>query len=245
MYEKYLKPNTSRYGSPTKCCYEYDNYYSCNYDCYCGECPPKYKCREFGCDCLACKNSKNNPLYLQQTNKLIYNTVGQGGSQYINHLGSVEAAQEIFQQYITLENRNNINIQQNQSSDRTIYSLGKNIVPSRGNSTKKSITRLRPGSNKPGGVGVDIKHNSYDRYLNKKKGKIILRGENNPYINDLYQRVKKQVVNNKFNKPFLVAGCTYKCYKHPKPCPPPPPCPYEPWCPPKPCCFSKECCAKK
>jgi len=72
-----------------------------------------------------------------------------------------------------------------------------------------------------------------------------LRGENNPYINDLYQRVKKQVVNNKFNKPFLVAGCTYKCYKHPKPCPPPPPCPCEPWCPPKPCCFSKECCAKK
>merc|ERR1711998_599924 len=132
--------------------------------------------------------------YLQQANKLIYNTVRQGGSQYINNLGSVEAAQEIFQQYITLENRNDINLQQNQSSDRTIYSLGKNIVPSRGNSTKKSITRLRPGSNNPGGVGVDIKHNSYDRYLNKKKGKIILRGENNPYINDLYRRVRKQVV---------------------------------------------------
>ena len=32
-----------------------------------------------------------------------------------------------------------------------------------------SITRARPGSLAPGGTGVDIKHNSYDRYLARIK----------------------------------------------------------------------------
>ena len=52
------------------------------------------------------------------------------------------------------------------------------VVPSRGNSTKKSITRLRPGSLKPGGFGVDIKHGSYDRYLARLKGKKPLKTQN-------------------------------------------------------------------
>ncbi len=34
--------------------------------------------------------------------------------------------------------------------------------------TKRSITSLRPGAMSPGGSGVDIKHNSYDRYLNRQ-----------------------------------------------------------------------------
>jgi co-chaperonin GroES (HSP10) len=42
-------------------------------------------------------------------------------------------------------------------------------------STRHTITRDRPGAMSPGGVGVDIKHNSYDRYLNKLKGKSVLR----------------------------------------------------------------------
>jgi hypothetical protein len=42
-------------------------------------------------------------------------------------------------------------------------------------STRHTITRLRPGAMSPGGVGVDIKHNSYDRYLNRLKGKTVLR----------------------------------------------------------------------
>lgn len=37
-------------------------------------------------------------------------------------------------------------------------------------SVKHSITRLRPGACAPGGTGVDIKHNSYNRYLNRLKG---------------------------------------------------------------------------
>jgi hypothetical protein len=44
-----------------------------------------------------------------------------------------------------------------------------------GSSTKHTIVRNRPGAMSPGGVGVDIKHNSYDRYLNRLKGKSVLR----------------------------------------------------------------------
>lgn len=44
-----------------------------------------------------------------------------------------------------------------------------------GSSTRHTIVRSRPGAMSPGGIGVDIKHNSYDRYLNKIKGKAPLR----------------------------------------------------------------------
>ena len=43
-------------------------------------------------------------------------------------------------------------------------------VPTRGNSTKSTITANRPGAMTPGGQGVDVKHGSYHRYLAKKKG---------------------------------------------------------------------------
>tara|TARA_B100001093_G_scaffold520247_1_gene613927 strand:- start:3393 stop:4169 length:777 start_codon:yes stop_codon:yes gene_type:complete len=46
-------------------------------------------------------------------------------------------------------------------------------VPSRGNSTKSTITANRPGAMTPGGEGVDVKHGSYNRYLAKKKGIIL------------------------------------------------------------------------
>ena len=61
----------------------------------------------------------------------------------------------------------------NQSSDRNCPSVQKSIVPSRGNSIRSSITRERPGSCSPGGKGVDIKHNSYDRYLNRRKTNLV------------------------------------------------------------------------
>ena len=46
-------------------------------------------------------------------------------------------------------------------------------VPSRGNSTRSTITGNRPGAMTPGGQGVDVKHGSYDRYLARKKGTIL------------------------------------------------------------------------
>jgi hypothetical protein len=57
----------------------------------------------------------------------------------------------------------------NQRSDRQNASIQTELHPSHGNSTKTSLTRNRPGACAPGGAGVDIKHDSYARYLNRKK----------------------------------------------------------------------------
>lgn len=65
------------------------------------------------------------------------------------------------------------NVNWNQSSDRNRPSVQHAVVPSRGNSTRNSITRERPGSSSPGGKGVDMKHNSYDRYLNRRKSNLV------------------------------------------------------------------------
>ena len=67
----------------------------------------------------------------------------------------------------------------NQMSDRARPSNQVTKVASgstyHSSSTRHTITRNRPGAMSPGGIGVDIKHNSYDRYLNKIKGKAPLR----------------------------------------------------------------------
>jgi hypothetical protein len=46
-------------------------------------------------------------------------------------------------------------------------SITKKCVPTRGNSTKSSITKLRPGSTSALGSGVHVKHGSYQRRLLK------------------------------------------------------------------------------
>jgi len=50
----------------------------------------------------------------------------------------------------------------NQSSDRAVPSVSTYH-------TTRQTTRHRPGGSGAGGVGVDIKHNSYARYLARKK----------------------------------------------------------------------------
>jgi hypothetical protein len=59
----------------------------------------------------------------------------------------------------------------NQMSDRNVAHIQRVIVPSHGDSTKRTLTRARPGACSAGGVGVDVKHGSYDRYLARLKGK--------------------------------------------------------------------------
>ena len=66
----------------------------------------------------------------------------------------------------------------NNLSDRKEKHKQQVVVPTRGNSLKRSVTSLRPGALSPGGQGVDVKHGSYDRYLNKLKGNKIFRSVN-------------------------------------------------------------------
>lgn len=53
--------------------------------------------------------------------------------------------------------------------------------------------------------GVDVKHNSYQRYLLKKKGLVHLRGDRNGIPN-----IKSKPINNKWKKDTIVAT-NYRC----------------------------------
>ena len=53
----------------------------------------------------------------------------------------------------------------NQMSDRAVAGIQKVHVP-------RQRTRHRPGGNGQTGRGVDVKHGSYQRYLNRKKGNL-------------------------------------------------------------------------
>jgi hypothetical protein len=57
----------------------------------------------------------------------------------------------------------------NQRSDRVLASIQSPIHPTHGNSLRSTLTSGRPGAANPGGAGVDVKHDSYARYLNRKK----------------------------------------------------------------------------
>ena len=70
-------------------------------------------------------------------------------------------------------------------SDRAVPGVVKTNVPSYGNSTRTSLTRMRPGSTSAPGKGVDMKHGSYDRYLARLKGKSVLRTEPEKIINNV------------------------------------------------------------
>lgn len=79
-----------------------------------------------------------------------------------------------------------IGVNWNQMSDRAVPGIVKRNVPTRGNSTKSSITRERPGSQSAPGAGVDVKHGSYHRYLERLKGKGPSRTEKIPASVPLY-----------------------------------------------------------
>jgi len=61
----------------------------------------------------------------------------------------------------------------NQRSDRVVASVQKTNSPSHGNSLHTTLTSNRPGASTPGGKGVDVKHDSYARYLNRKKAGVV------------------------------------------------------------------------
>mgnify|MGYP007043432796 FL=1 len=80
----------------------------------------------------------------------------------------------------------------NQASDRAVAG----IVPASANIPRRR-TRAIPGQTSAPGKGVDVKHNSYARYLNRKKGKIVR----------TTAAVTPPVQGNKTQSLGLVAGC--------------------------------------
>ena len=119
------------------------------------------------------------------TQKRIQNQVRISGSQYTDVLSAatIQGGKSNFP--LGLPGFYNVN--QNQSSDRNRLHIQTRYVPGNGaNSTKSSITRLRPGSLGPAGknaIGVDVKHNSYNRYLGRLKARSLgasPKPDNNP-----------------------------------------------------------------
>jgi hypothetical protein len=133
-----------------------------------------YRCR--GCS----KNlNSNTPASQYQRLKLIQNTVRVPSSLYTMNLAALNAYEppDSTYQVVDIAGANYVvspGVNWNQMSDRR--QPHKQFATASGStygasSTRRTVTRLRPGALSPGGHGVDIKHNSYDRYLNRLKGK--------------------------------------------------------------------------
>ena len=65
------------------------------------------------------------------------------------------------------------NVNWNQSSDRAIPHSQPTNVQRNSSSLRGTRTSSKPGSMVPGGVGVDIKHNSFNRYNLRLRGAIL------------------------------------------------------------------------
>jgi hypothetical protein len=129
-------------------------------------CTKRFNCRSGRCD----QNlNGNTPFDQYQRQKIIQNTVRVPSSIYTMNVGALSVYQRPNPTY---------GVNWNQMSDRKerhIQQANATGTNPGGNSTKHTITRLRPGALSPGGAGVDIKHNSYARYLARIKGKAPLR----------------------------------------------------------------------
>ena len=129
---------------------------------------PPYYYRLRSCDTNL---TSNTPANQYQRLKLIQNTVRVYSSIYTSNLGPLNAYKQ--------PTAATYGVCWNQMSDRPVPSVQRATVPTGYNTSMNrrhtSVTSSKPGSQTPGGKGCDIKHNSYDRYLNRLKGKGPLR----------------------------------------------------------------------
>jgi hypothetical protein len=111
------------------------------------------------------------PADQYQKLKLIQDTVRIYGSLYAANLGPLTA----YKPPISDPDNGFYGVCWNQMSDRPVPSVQRASIPTGYatalNRRHTSVTSSKPGSQTPGGKGCDIKHNSYDRYLNRLKGK--------------------------------------------------------------------------
>jgi hypothetical protein len=115
--------------------------------------------------------TSNTPANQYQIQKLIQKTVRVNASLYTSNLAPLNAYKQ--------PTAATYGVCWNQMSDRPVPSVQRATIPTGFanslNNRHNSVTSSRPGCQTPGGIGCDIKHNSYDRYLNRLKGKGPLR----------------------------------------------------------------------
>jgi hypothetical protein len=160
----------------------------------------------YGYRCRGCNKglTGNTPADQYQKQKLIQNTVRVYSSLYTMNLGSLSS-------YSRPTIETNL-VGWNQQSDRPYPSVQRATVPTGFNtslnSRHHSNTSSKPGSQTPGGIGCDIKHNSYDRYLNKLKGRSVLRRGLIPPTFGLPFNRAFPVYGGKEFKTAIVSGCS-------------------------------------
>jgi hypothetical protein len=136
--------------------------------------------------CRGCyKNiASNDPAMVNQRQKIIQKVVRINSSLYTMNIAGLNVYQSPSQKYQIVEQAgaNYLippGLNWNQMSDRS--RPAHQVVKTGSGSTYGSSSlrgtkvRNRPGAMSPGGSGVDIKHNSYERYLNRIKGKGLLK----------------------------------------------------------------------
>ena len=166
--------------------------------------------------CETCK-SYCFPDHLIQTEKQIQNQVGVSESQMIDVKSAFAIGSQLMQ-FPRNYNRYINNYPHRNLSDRTNASNSAinfyNNVPTRGSSTRSSITSNKPGSMVPGGKGVDVKHDSYARYLGKLKASNIYFNENKQhpnYIPPTGSRLRPAVNNKSYGFSIIsVKKCVCK-----------------------------------
>jgi len=158
------------------------------------------------------RNLAGNDIASQyQRQKIIQNTVRVKSSLYTMNLAGLSGYQKPLNVPQLVEQAGTqyfvpAKTYWNQMSDRARPSNQVTKVASgaayHSSSTRHTITRNRPGAMSPGGIGVDIKHNSYDRYLNKIKGKGPLR---RGAVN--FDSISSPVYGGKFMKTSIINNC--------------------------------------
>jgi hypothetical protein len=111
--------------------------------------------------CVSCVNVANSANKQNMTQKRIWGQVRAGSGMYTMNLSALTAGAAILASGSTTN--------WNQMSDRVLAATQPPLRPTHGNSLRSTLTSDRPGAGSPGGSGVDVKHDSYARYLNRKK----------------------------------------------------------------------------
>jgi len=173
--------------------------------------------------CRGCNRNlaSNEPASQYQRQKIIQNTVRVQSSLYTMNLAALNAyhSPKLDYDFVDINGANYIvspGVNWNQMSDRAnpsrqMVNTGSGSIY-RSSSTKHTQTSLRPGALSPGGKGVDIKHNSYDRYLNRLKGKGPLKRGIIPATYGLpipFSRAKP-IYGGKIIKTGIISGCDCK-----------------------------------
>jgi hypothetical protein len=153
--------------------------------------------------CQGCNNnlSANNPASQYQRQKIIQKTVRVPSSLYTMNLAALNVYEKPSNIYTNISVNGTTLIvppgaNWNQMSDRRNPHI-QHVKTGLSNSTRRTITRMRPGALSPGGAGVDIKHNSYERHLNRLKGK---------------GPVRRGPIPENFGTPHIPFNCAYPIY---------------------------------